>query len=180
MIVTLIGVDPGIRDTAATAISLEFHRRHFTVQSQLWSNVTLRQDRKIIVDKTFFPSLTDFVLQYKTPGNVAFMGVEGYRPRGVNGEQDQAMMHLVQAISDTCGAPIVDNTGIKKIVTEDTLQLFRCGKFKSGGFHSDRKSAARVALAHGYKIDTVNPLLAHFMMDNLLEGGEKWSFASLD
>ena len=86
------------------------------------------------------------------------------------------MTNLVQTINgavNTCF--IVDNTGIKNVVTEPMLKLFQVNRFPST-YHADLKSAARVALKIGIANAITNELLSSFVRDNL--GENKWTLVS--
>lgn len=173
-IINLIGIDPGIVDTGAVCISMDVEERQWTVLTDVYSNVTSRDGFQVIVDTHFLDDLAAFT-QDNTQG-LTLIGIEGYRQRGKNQRQDQAMLHLVQTLRATVpGSVIVDNTGIKKTVTQKALELFRAHRFKSTN-HADLKSAARVALLVGLKHEEVNMAIAGFMTDQL--GGRPWEYVS--
>lgn len=177
---TLIGIDPGIVDTALTKIRLDFARRHWQVSSKVWSEVARRDNWKIEVNQDFLTSLYRHISEERALGDFVLVGIEGYRERGFNSFQDQSMLHLVQTINDLIPrSVIVDNTSIKKIVTNSTMKLFGMDRFPDGGNHADRKSAGRVALRLGISYPQINTLLSDFMVDNLLEGGRRWSTGSM-
>lgn len=170
---SLIGIDPGIVDTGATCLRLDFERKTFRVRARAWTQVTSKNGWTIDVSHNFLDELAGFVQEEREEALV-FVGIEGYRERGYNSSQDQKMIHLIQVINETLpGSVIIDNTGIKKIVTNSTMKLFGMERFEHGGNHADLKSAGRVALRLGISMDPVNTLLSDFMHDNLI-GGRPW------
>ena len=169
----LLGVDPGIVDTAAVKISLDMDARKWSVQTRVWHNVTARLGQNNIeVDPHFVMGLSEFA--FVDPAVQVF--IEGYRQRGRDTKQDARMLKLVDEIKRSIrSSEIVDNAGIKKIVTEPMLKLFNVSRFEYTN-HSDLKSAARVALAGGIKRPILNYNLAMFVRDNLR--GQSWQYVS--
>lgn len=169
----LIGIDPGIVDTAAVRIELDLTMYTWSVKPRVWHNVTTRVGQNNIkVSQTFLDELQYFC--YEKPA--AHVYVEGFRQRGRDTKSDARMLKLVDEIKRTTRGRVVDNTGIKKIVTEPMLKLFQANRFEYTN-HSDLKSAARVALAGGIKDEDLNPLLAQFVVDNL--EGSPWQRVSM-
>ena len=174
---TLVGIDPGIVDTAAIAITLDFLRKRVNIVTQVWTNVTLRQHRKITINDGYLDEIRAFVDHSAFENSATFTGIEGYRDRGYNMEQDQAMNAIIQSTQEILpGSLIVDNTGIKKIVTEPMLKMFFCTRFQ-GTNHADIKSAARVALRVGIGVEAINHLLSDFIKQNL--AGDTWELGSI-
>jgi hypothetical protein len=174
---TLIGVDPGIVDTGVVSIKLDSLRETLQVTTQVWSDVTEKNGHGINVDSFFLDDLAGFVQHEEAENSATFTFVEGYRPRGRDMIQDRKMSILVQTINHTLkGSKIVDNTGIKKVVTEPLLKLFGCSRFV-GTHHADLKSAARVALKGGIDITPLNRILSDYVRDNL--NGTSWSVGSI-
>lgn len=170
---TLIGVDPGIMDTGIVSIKLDTLRKTLMVTTQVWSEVTSQKNQSITIDPDFLDELESFYEHEASENAATFAFVEGYRQRGKNIRQDANMLALVQACNHAMkGSKIVDNTGIKKVVTEPLLRLFGCSRFQ-GTHHADLKSAARVALKGGIEVPPLNKLLTDYVLENLK--GEKWS-----
>jgi len=174
---TLIGIDPGIRDTGLVAIKLDSLRLTLQVTTQVWSGVVTKDGWSIKVDPDFLDEVDSFVEHENMENAATFTFVEGFRPRGRDMMQDKNMTTLVQAINTAIkGSKIVDNTGIKKTVTEPLLKLFGCQRF-SATHHADLKSAARVALKGGIDIPPLNRILSDYVRDNL--NGTPWSVGSI-
>jgi len=174
MQLNLIGGDPGLVDTAATAILLDFDAKTIEVQTQVWSRVVKTSPKgwAIEVKQSFMLELNQFCMN--RPG-LTLRAVENYRPRGRNMKQDQQMTEMVQVCAEAMSGTIVDNTGIKKIVKEPLLKMFHCARFASTN-HADSKSAARVALRRGIENVAINMLLADYVRDHLED--RPWLFVS--
>ncbi|QNN98056.1 hypothetical protein SEA_FEDE_8 [Microbacterium phage Fede] len=179
MKLTLLGVDPGIRDTGAVALVLDFDNRKWNVVAKAWHGVTTNHGFNVVTDEEFLDEIAEFEQNLRGNGPL-FSGVEAYRQRGMDVRQDQQMINLVQDIRATVrGCKIVDNTGIKKVVTRDMLKLFGVARFRQATNHADLVSAARVALMRGIAEDGTNPLLSDFIHDNAVAMGERtWSLES--
>lgn len=174
---TLIGVDPGIRDTAATVLRLNTLTKKIEVDAHVWHDITTRDGWKIVVDWEFLDRIATLYQDEQDLNGATFAFIEGYRARGMDLKQDQNMNDLVQTINRTLpGSTIVDNTGVRKLVTEPLLKLFNCSRFK-GTNHADSKSAARIAIAGALKIDSLNEILYQYIEENLPE--KTWSSASM-
>ena len=162
MHLTLTGIDPGIVDTGVVTLELNASERTWSITHTVFSAPMQRNGFEVSVK----PEVLDGVSRWCTIGRNHLIGVEGYRQRGLNQRQDAEMLELVRALRETVPSQIVDNTGIKKVVTEETLRLFKCSRFPRTN-HADLKSAARVAIMRGLKDPVGNQLLALFMLDNL-------------
>ncbi|QDF16961.1 RuvC-like resolvase [Microbacterium phage YellowPanda] len=174
----LEGVDPGIVDTALTALRLDFDRRELHVYSKVWNNVTRRERNKAIIDEEFLKDIEVSTLEPLGSNQAAtFLGIEGYRQRGMNLYQDQAMLAMVDRLEEVLPrAVIIDNIGMKQIVTVPLLKLFHVNRFSKSSNHADRVSAARVALRRGIMDEDINKLLSDYVLDNL--EGRTWSLES--
>lgn len=82
------------------------------------------------------------------------------------------MTVLVQQVRDTVKGSIVDNTGAKKIVTDELLDLLQLKKWTTITHHADLRSAARIALKGAIENPALNVLLSDVIRDLL--GGIEW------
>ena len=163
----ILGVDPGIVDTGVVWVSLDEEEKKLGSGAKVWRNVTTQVKNIITVDESFLEEFRVFV------GASRPVFIEGYRNRGRNPKQDQAMTTLVQAIHRTVpGSVIVDNTGVKNVVTEATLALLGLATWSVPTNHSDLKSAARIALKGAYQDPELNRLVASAVLAAL--EGEPW------
>jgi hypothetical protein len=65
------------------------------------------------------------------------------------------------------GVEILDNTGVKKVVTKPLMQLLNCWDFPTVTHHQDIRSAARIALYGGLKNTEINSYLTQIVMKQL-------------
>ena len=180
MRVALLGFDPGIRDTGAVALTLDFNERTVQITTQVWSGVTRSEKLESLVDEKFLDEAAALEQNTRAAASATFVGIEGYRQRGMDVTQDRLMLNLIMAMRTAIPkAKIIDNTGIKKVVTESMLKLFQVSRFRQATNHQELKSAARVALKLGIEMEPTNNLLSDFVRDNLMEGGERWEFKSM-
>ena len=174
----LMGVDPGIKDTAFTAITLDFEEKEIHVFSRVWSGVTRRENNVPVIDEQFTLEIIDQYREMRSYATAAFIGIEGYRQRGMNLYQDQAMLRLVSHLEEELQASVViDNIGMKQIIPVPLLRLFHVARFPKASNHADRVSAARVALRRGTSDEIINKLLSDYVLDNT--EGKEWSLASM-
>jgi hypothetical protein len=161
--VNLIGVDPGIVDTAAVWIRIDTENKIFEVEEKVWREVTTRGPKgTITVDERFLNKLRKFCRGQQ------HVFIENYRNRGRNPNQDQKMSMLVQVIHSTLsGSKLVDNTGVKNVVLEDTLELLGLHVATQKTHHNDIKSAKRIALKGAYQDPALNKLVADLVRDRL-------------
>ncbi|AZV01771.1 hypothetical protein SEA_ARMAWEN_8 [Microbacterium phage ArMaWen] len=173
----LVGVDPGIVDTAFTSITLNFDDKEIHIFSKVWTGVTRRENKVPVIDEEFVHDIMSQWLEMREAVPVSFLGIEGYRQRGMNIYQDQAMLALVNRLElELVRSEVIDNVGLKQIVPVPLLRLFHVNRFSRASNHADRVSAARVALARGIKNQDINKLLSDYVLDNT--EGKEWSVAS--
>lgn len=156
--VTLIGVDPGVVDTGAVAIYLD--ASVMTIQVEF--------SRLPGSDAAIVKDFIDGVLLAAPSVTPAAVFVEAYRDRGTVFGQHSVMRALEHEIKQRVpAARILDNTGVKKIITPGLMQLFDVWTFNVPTHHQDLRSAARIALYGGVKNDDINQLLTKYVVDKL-------------
>ena len=168
-VVNLIGVDPGIVDTGVVWVRMDRENKTFSVYPTVYHNVTRKVKGGIEVDQDFLDSLKNYVLGISVLSSPpAFVFIEGYRNRGRNPGQDQKMTMLVQSIHRVLpGSVVVDNTGVKNVVTDATLDLLGLKHWGIATHHADLKSAARILLKGAYQNDGLNHWIADVVRDSL-------------
>lgn len=177
---TLIGIDPGVKDTGLVVIRLDVEERTIGIKPHVFEDVTKIYKGTFDIKPSYLDDISQIVQNEEAENPRTYKWIEGYMPRGYNVRQDQAMTNLVDATNHTLpGSVVVDNRGVKNIVTEDTMKLFHVARFNKGTNHADLKSAARIALRGGIdRPDDVNPVLAQYMIDHLI-GGMPWARVSM-
>jgi len=178
--VNLIGVDPGIVDTGVVWARLDRENKIMHAQPRVWRNVTRKVKGGIEVDQQFLDDLQGYV-EYMTDQTkkekATFTFIEGYRNRGRNPGQDQKMTVLVQTIHKVLpGSQVVDNTGVKNVVTDATLGLLGLNNWGIATHHSDLDSAARILLKGAYQDEDLNSIVADVVRDRL--EGRSWTLTN--
>ena len=172
--VSLIGVDPGIVDTGVVWVRLDRKNKIMHAQPRVWRNVTRKVKGGIEIDQQFLDEI-EWYVRYSGEKTRTF--IEGYRPRGRNPGQDQKMTVLVQAIHKvTPNSKVVDNTGVKNVVTDATLGLLGLNNWDIATNHSDLDSAARILLKGAYQDEDLNSIVADVVRDRL--EGRSWTLTN--
>ena len=152
-IITLIGVDPGIVDTGAVKFSFD--------PDQLTVSVTAEK----LLGSDPEP-IEEYVKQ--NAGDRTIVVVEAYRDRGTvfntHGTMRQIEAALRRSLPDV---QILDNTGVKKVVTKSLMQLLGCWDFPTVTHHQDLRSAARIALLGALKDPDLNSIVTRIVMKQL-------------
>jgi hypothetical protein len=152
-IITLVGIDPGIVDTGAVAIYLDTKQLTLAVTAEK----LLGSDPEPI---------EAYVTQHSGDQTLTF--VEAYRDRGTVFNTHGTMRQIEAALRRSLpGVEILDNTGVKKVVTKPLMQLLGCWDFPTVTHHQDIRSAARIALYGGLKNPDINKLLTQIVMKQL-------------
>lgn len=97
--------------------------------------------------------------------------VEGYRPRS-HFDTDARMTKAVQDMRQLPNVTVLMNTGVKKVVKRDLMQLLGVWDFATPTHHQDLRSAARIALLGMLKHEPYNRLLTQVVKDHL--AGRTW------
>ena len=146
---TVVGVDPGLVHTGLV-------RLHFTSGDHNTLDITSQVIQGINVDE----------ISAGTEG-AAWVFVEAYRPRSAF-QQDQRMVEGIGQIRTALPkARILNNTGVKKVVTKKLLDELDLWTFSTVTHHQDLRSAARIALLGMLKQDDLNALLTEVLWSRL-------------
>ena len=152
-IITLNGIDPGIVDTGAVTF--------FLVPDKLELNVYAEKLPGGIPEP-----IEEYVRHNTRDRTLTF--VEAYRDRGTVFNTHGTMRNIEAALKRSLpGVEILDNTGVKKVVTKPLMQLLGCWDFPTVTHHQDLRSAARIALYGGLKDPEINSLLTQIVMKQL-------------
>jgi hypothetical protein len=152
-IITLNGIDPGIVDTGAVTFYLDTEQLTLAVTAEK----LLGSDPEPI---------EAYVTLHSGDRTLTF--VEAYRDRGTVFNTHGTMRNIEAALRRSLpGVEILDNTGVKKVVTKPLMQLLNCWNFPTVTHHQDLRSAARIALYGGLKDQEINSLLTRIVMKQL-------------
>ena len=159
---TVIGVDPGLVHTGIVMLDFDFDKRRLTVESRTVAGLDSAAARQQVV------AMTTWLKPYSTLD----IFIEWYRPRSGFAVDEQ----MVQANSDfkrDLQGHLLRNTGVKKVVTKELMELAHVWSFKTSTHHQDLRSAARIALL-GMMLDpALNKVLYIFATDNT--DGRNWN-----
>lgn len=156
----ILGIDPGLVHTGIVSMHFIPEVKKILVTHEAVAGIDIKR-------------ITDFdfdVRQKATHPRHVF--VEAYNPR-VKLHQDKRMVEALADIRKALPrARIIPNTGVKKIVKKDLMELLGVWKFSTPTHHQDLRSAARIALLGMMKDDGLNALLYQVVSDHL--EGKTW------
>lgn len=153
----IVGIDPGLVHTGC--VSIEFFERSRRIE--------VRHEAVVGPDGT---AVREWLDQLMVPRESVW--IEAFRDRG--NLNTNAEMHAgVRDIRAATGGKVLDNTGIKTVITNDLLRLLGCWKFGTVTNHQDLRSAARIALLGYVKTDHGNSVVARVVADHL--AGKTWT-----
>jgi hypothetical protein len=152
-IITLNGIDPGIVDTGAVTLFLNPRLLSLSVSAEK-------------LPGSLPEPIAEYVRRNTRDRTLTF--IEAYRDRGTIFNTHGTMRNIEAAIQRLLpDAQILDNTGVKKVVTKPLMQLLDCWDFPTVTHHQDIRSAARIALYGGLKDPEINSLLTQIVMKQL-------------
>ncbi len=157
---TVIGVDPGLVHTGIVMLDFDLEKPQLTLDHRLVAGldpVAAFDAVKDMTGRESFATLDIFI--------------EWYRPRSGFSVDER----MVQANSDfkrDLQGQLLRNTGVKKVVTRELMELLGVWSFHTSTHHQDLRSAARIALL-GMMLDpALNKALYTFATDNT--DGRNW------
>ena len=163
----VFGIDPGIVHTGLVELSWDFHNQELRITARSVDGITEQsviELRRCIQRRVWRKS------------NII---VEEYRPKShfssdTKMVEGQAMLKL-----HLPSAKIINNSGVKSIVTKELLQLLDLYDWSTTTHHNDLRSAARIALLAMLRDERANNRLAKFVeaaLNNkavIIVGGKK-------
>lgn len=160
-IITLVGIDPGIKNTGAVAMTLT--KRGGFVDYDVTYEALPGSDLESIQEYCSHYAYDDFGLEH--------VYVEKYRDRGTTFRTHGAMRQLEVLIKRTIPkVELIDNTGIKNIVTTEMLKLLGMWDFSDKRtHHQDIRSAARIMLYGALEVEDLNAGYLYPLITRLLE-----------
>jgi hypothetical protein len=158
---TVIGVDPGQVHTGIVMLDFRLESRELTVDHRVVDGLdsgVARQEIAIMASHKLFPTLDIFI--------------EKYRPRS-GFTQNQDMMQANGDFSRDLQGKLLQNTGVKKVVTRELLELLHVYRFGTVTHHQDLRSAARIAVLGMLQDDALNNVLYIYCTDTT--EGRDWN-----
>ena len=115
----------------------------------------------------------DIALHLPLGGPGTRIWVEDYRVRS-SFNTDVRMLKAVQALKAyKPSIQLLNNMGVKKIVTRDLMEVFQLWAFNTPTHHQDLRSAARIMLYGMLKTDALNGVITQALLDRL--DGHEWN-----
>lgn len=162
----VVGVDPGLVHTGVVSLVFTPADRKIFVAHEAVAGLD-GQAVNLAIANNWHSSLGSYV----KPD----IYIEGYRPRS-NLNSDKRMVEGVAKIKATLpGSTVLLNTGVKKVVKKDLMELLGVWSFSTVTHHQDLRSAARIALLGMLKDEEMNRLIADIVRDHLK--GRDWHVA---
>ena len=158
---TVIGVDPGLVHTGIVILDFRPGMRHLVVSHRVvdgLDSATARAELSDMTNGRQFALLDIFI--------------EKYTPRS-GFQQDERMVQANADFQRDLQGKLLRNTGVKKVVTQELMELCHCWSFGTKTHHQDLRSAARIALLGMMLDDTLNQVLYTYVTDNI--DGRKWN-----
>jgi hypothetical protein len=157
---TVIGVDPGLVHTGVVMLDFDVEQRRLTV------------DHRVIdgLDANLARAAAE--LMAPKPLSICDKFIEWYRPRS-GFSVDERMVQANSEFRTALDGKLLRNTGVKKVVSQELMQLLHCWKFGTTTHHQDLRSAARIAILGMLQDDALNQVLFMFTTDNI--DGRDWN-----
>ena len=164
MSATIIGIDPGLVDTGVVRFTFYQGPQRVTISSAVLPKFDPDKSPFVIRDW-----IRDEMVHIRTGRPHIF--IEAYRPRP--GMASNVKMTDMQRSLTTAmpAAKLVNNTGIKQVITQELMELFHVWRFGMATHHQDLRSAARIALYGAVK----NPALNMYVSDVVRDRND-WCF----
>lgn len=151
---TVIGIDPGIVHTGVVVYKFRPLSLEISISYGVYEGV----------DADY---IANGLSASPKVGDLSTVFIEGYRPRS-HFSTDARMVEAVSELRKAFpGSKVLDNTGVKKIVTPSLIRLLRSDKWRIATHHDDLTSAARIAVLGMMKDPELNKVLADFVRDSI-------------
>ena len=162
-LVTVIGIDPGLVNTGVVVLRADTRHRHLNVEHFVIDGANHARQVVELLDELGYGDKHVFI--------------EAFRERGNQYAQDKTMRELMAAFRSVLPkATVLDNMGVKKIVTTGTLGIFGMDNFPTT-HHRDLESAARILLLGMLKDDKLNKVVYEIVSDYVHH--QPWSVMSV-
>jgi hypothetical protein len=156
----VIGVDPGLVHTGLVRMIFDRTTRSVTVTH------TVVQGGQVSRAQAW-------CLRVPTTTAKPSTFIEGYRPRSHYGTDTRMVEEVAMLRGALPNTTVLPNTGVKKVIKKDLMELLGVWKFSTVTHHQDLRSAARIALFGMVKDDEMNRVLADVVYDHTR--GRTWS-----
>ena len=162
-IVTVTGIDPGLVNTGVVVLRANTRQHHLNVEHFVIDGANHARQVVELLDELGYGDKHVFI--------------EAFRERGNQYAQDKVMRELMADFRSVLPkATVLDNMGVKKIVTTETLGIFGMDNFPTT-HHRDLESAARILLYGMLKDDKLNKVVYEIVSDYVHH--QPWSVMSV-
>ena len=156
----VIGVDPGLVHTGVVGLLFGTKARRVTISH-------------VVIDGPDAAAVAIWVQSKAALRSKVF--VEAYRPRQ-NLNADQRMTQVEHELRrELPSAKFLPNMGIKRVITQEMMDLLEVWTFPSTTHHQDLRSAARIALLGMVKDPDMNVILADVVHAHI--DGRPWTIS---
>ena len=171
---TISGIDPGLVHNGVVALHIDTGARTLAVRHEIVDG-QLTEDLDPDPDQTalaVWGAWSRLIRQFGMTDWLGYTFIEQYRDRGTafvqHGPMRRLEVLLKQQLPD---ATLVDNTGVKKIVTSGLMKLLGVWNFPTTN-HRDLQAAARIMLYGAVKNDQLNRVLYQVVTE--IKDGTTW------
>lgn len=158
---TVIGVDPGLVHTGAVMLDFDVEERTLIVGHRVIDGLdaaTTHSEVALMASHKQLATLDIFI--------------EYYVPRS-GFSTDERMVQANADFRKELGGKLLRNTGVKKVVTTELMQLCHVWTFGTTTHHQDLRSAARIALLGMMQDPALNQVLYTYCTDTT--DGRTWN-----
>ncbi len=158
---TVIGVDPGLVHTGIVMLDFNVKERDLVVDHRVVDGLDSAAAVREIKSLTGFDSFStcDIFIEYYIPRS-------GF-------STDERMVQANADFRRELGGKLLRNTGVKKVVTQELMQLCHVWSFGTTTHHQDLRSAARIALLGMMQDPALNQVLYTYCTDTT--DGRTWN-----
>lgn len=159
----IIGVDPGVVHTGVVLIRILPHAKQVEIRHEAVAGTATKEVALWIIRNSIEPKAPVFI--------------EAFRPRSNFGHDQQMVAAVSEMHKAVPGSTVLQNTGVKRVVTQQLMELLGVWKFSTPTHHQDLRSAARIALLGAMKDEEMNLILANVTRDGI--DGQPWTVTHL-
>lgn len=143
----VVGIDPGLVHTGLVSMYFEPKRHEIEVK------------HSVIAGKPDVTEALQFIDMHGANDCDTVTFIEGYRPRSHLNTDAKMVAAVNEYHKGVKGSTVLNNTGVKQVVTPMLMEMLGVWKFTTVTHHQDLRSAARIAILGMLKDDDMNALL---------------------
>lgn len=147
----VFGIDPGIVHTGLVELNWDFHNQELRITARSVDGIT---EQSVIELRRCIQ---------RRVGRKSNIIVEEYRPKSHFSSDTKMVEGQAMLKSYLPSAKIINNSGVKSIVSKELLQLLNLYDWSTTTHHNDLRSAARIALLAMLRDERANNRLAKFV-----------------